>query len=262
MRPPDGFYAPESQSNPKIAYKPPANVNFKSVFETDAASPDADASSVHKKSSTITSRLTAGAFAKNDTLDHASPQSKISRSALVRPMKPPVFAAPPLPLLMPNPGPKQSTGSTASIFKRIPAGLVASTSEAPPPVSKPKSLRSAPPPPVLPSHKPQSALKPLPPPPHPSPSKKGKEKETSQSHLRTISTTHIALATDLSSQTGSASLLSIFLQGNRPDVAHVGEGVDEMEVRRGIDVSPVKGRRKGRGFIRCLILCLCYHINY
>jgi hypothetical protein len=241
MRAPDGF---EPEPEPKVTYKPPANINFKSVFETGPA-PDSDAPSVGNKG---TSRLVdSGASAKKDTTERVSKTGKSSR---VRPLKLPVFTTPPRPHAKANLDQKQPTESATSIFRRIhPDSLAASTSKAPPEPAKHK-FRPAPPLIIPPVGKPQPALKPLPPPPLPSPSKKGKEKETAQSNLRTISTTHIALATDLNSEAGSASLLSIFLQGNKPDV---GEKEEEKEVRRGIGVSPVKSGGKRRGFIRCLL---------
>ena len=198
--------------------------------------------------------MTSGTFATRSTPEHDV--SKTRKPALVRPLKPPVFSTPPRPQPKTNQDQRQSTEST---FRRIPpAFLEPSTSKTAPESSKHKSLRPAPPPPppIPPSHKPHPELKPLQPPPLPSPSKKGKEKETSQANFRTISTTHIALATDLTSQAGSASLLSIFLQGNKPDVGVLGEREEEKEIRRGVGVSPVKSGGKRRGFIRLLFISM------
>ncbi|KIM77412.1 hypothetical protein PILCRDRAFT_825380 [Piloderma croceum F 1598] len=276
---PDGFSSPEPKPKPKVAYKPPADMSFKSVFETGTSSTTADPNS--KKSLTSGRGRTTRLVLPGDTFATAAGKligtperevsavsggsSKAKKRALMRPLKPPVFSASTPPRLHQNHHRQTSTEPT---FKRMvpPAfpGLDASTStsKAQPESSKPPKPLRPPPPPIPPSHKPEPELKPLPPPlplPSASTSKKGKEKETSQSHLRTISTTHIALSTDLTSQVGSATLLSIFLQqeqgkGNKLDVARgsvfgVGER-EEKEVRRGVGVSPVKGGGKGRGFVR------------
>jgi hypothetical protein len=267
-------------SKPKVAYKPPADTSFKSVFEIGTSSitavPDSKKSLTSRRgricrlvvpddTSAVAGKLME--TPERDASAVSGGSSKTKKRALARPLKPPVFSTSTPPRLYQN---HQRQTSTELTLKRMlpPAfpGLDASTSKAQPESSKP--LRP-PPPPILPSHKPQPELKPLPPPlllPSASTSKKGKEKETSQSHLRTISTTHIALSTDLTSQVGSATLLSIFLnqeqaRENKLDVTRgsvfgVGErGVEEeKEVRRGVGASPVKGGGKGRGYVRYLFI--------
>ncbi|KAJ3781702.1 hypothetical protein GGU10DRAFT_379286 [Lentinula aff. detonsa] len=98
-------------------------------------------------------------------------------------------------------------------------------------------------PPRLPTHKPvvgQKAL-PLPPPIHlPS-------FTTPSKPLRTIATTRVARATDLSTENGAAELASIVLQN--PAVL---ETADTPEIKSGLDLSPQKSNPFGRApkFVR------------
>ncbi|KAI0799846.1 hypothetical protein BC629DRAFT_202171 [Irpex lacteus] len=96
-------------------------------------------------------------------------------------------------------------------------------------------------------------LKPVPiPPPLPLP----RPHTSSQSKMKTISTTRVALATDPRTESGSSELFSLFLRhqggggGGKGGVGVYGDAVDR-ELGRGLEVSPEKGRREGRGrFVR------------
>lgn len=80
---------------------------------------------------------------------------------------------------------------------------------------------------------------------------------TTPSKMKTISTTRVALATDPRTESGSSELFSLFLrqqnQGSGGKGAGVYGDVVERELGRGLEVSPEKVRREGRGrFVRCV----------
>lgn len=109
------------------------------------------------------------------------------------------------------------------------------------PVDKPFSRLPPPLPPVPSSSRKKAiSLKELPTPlitPRPAPTKP----------MKTISTTRVARATDLTTDDGNAELLSIFLQDHDHDPTPM-----DRELQRGLQVSPRKGGTKGKGpkFIR------------
>ena len=229
---PDGF----DRSRPQQRYKPPSNLVFKSAFDDDLGT-TVTPSKRPRTSGVSTPKVPVFPQHGNDRqLTLAKP--------LVRPLKLPVFSTPQklkLPDMNPNPNHK-----TLKKFQPIALDLIAKaetfvSSSKPKPVLRPAP---SPPPRPHPRLKPQPVLKPL----HPPPLPKGKEKEK-PSYLRTISTTHIARATDLSSEVGSANIMSIFLQ-SEPEMFGVEAEEVESEIRRGVSVSPVKGGEKRRGFIR------------
>ena len=69
--------------------------------------------------------------------------------------------------------------------------------------------------------------------------------------LKTLSTTSIAKATDLSTESGNAELASILLYDQHPDIVH--GDADRSEARRGLNFSPRKkryGQQNGPQFVR------------
>lgn len=75
--------------------------------------------------------------------------------------------------------------------------------------------------------------------------------------LRTIATTRVALATDLSTENGTAELASIFLQD--PDLG----SLDRAELRSGLDLSPHKSSSSGKGpkFVRYAFISMQLNIE-
>ncbi|KIL61358.1 hypothetical protein M378DRAFT_13542 [Amanita muscaria Koide BX008] len=69
--------------------------------------------------------------------------------------------------------------------------------------------------------------------------------------LKTLSTTSIAKATDLSTESGNAELASILLYDQHPEIVH--GDADRSEARRGLNFSPRKkryGQQSGPQFVR------------
>ena len=114
----------------------------------------------------------------------------------------------------------------------------------PPPKPPVTLLKPAVPPPPLLVNKPSSKdLKSLQPPPVPLPSNSAIDIK----NLRTISKTRVALATDLSTDTGVAELASIFLHDQHPDI----NSHPDNHHRRGLELSPEKkGKGKHSKFVR------------
>ncbi|KAJ7228237.1 hypothetical protein GGX14DRAFT_412459 [Mycena pura] len=94
------------------------------------------------------------------------------------------------------------------------------------------------------SSKSTSSLKALAPPPPPAP-----VAPSSDRIMHTISTTLIARATDLFTDNGPSELASLLIQDQHPDIQSWSTP-DDVDERRGIMVSPEKGRRGKEKFVR------------
>jgi hypothetical protein len=71
--------------------------------------------------------------------------------------------------------------------------------------------------------------------------------------MRTISTTRVARATDLRTDSGNAELASIFLHDQHPNIINLtnGDASTNIDEHRGILVSPEKDMKgKGPKFVR------------
>lgn len=108
-------------------------------------------------------------------------------------------------------------------------------------------------PPILQSSTRSASLKPLPMAP-PRPSTDRAPPPLSPSKLKTISTTHVARATDPRTENGSVELLSIFLRQRGTEFL----SADEKELRRGLEQTPEKnkGGKGQRRYIRCADVAL------
>lgn len=101
-------------------------------------------------------------------------------------------------------------------------------------------------------------LKSLQPPPVPLPSNPA----IGAKNLRTISKTRVALATDLSTNSGVLELASIFLHDQHPDIT-LPESHPDIHDGRGLGLSPEKkGKSKSFKFVRYVLLSYCLEKNY
>ena len=112
---------------------------------------------------------------------------------------------------------------------------------------------AVPPLPLLANKHSSKDLKSLQPPPVPLPS----NPVTEGKNFRTISKTRVALATDLSTDTGVAELASIFLHDQHPDITLPNSHPDKHD-GRGLGLSPErKGKGKSSKFVRCVLFSYC-----
>jgi hypothetical protein len=126
----------------------------------------------------------------------------------LRPLKPPISLV-------------ESQGNTSTTLQRLPP---------PPPMRLPETPA-----------KPHQILKSLGHPPLPS----KPSAATPAKSMRTISTTHIALTNDLSTETGKAELASIFLHDQHPEILARAE--DDEDGNLNLGVSPQKMGRASKG---------------
>ena len=126
------------------------------------------------------------------------------------------------------------------------------------PITTSVPLKPAVPPlPLLANKHSSKDLKSLQPPPVPLPS----NPVIDGKNLRTISKTRVALATDLSTDSGVAELASIFLRDQHPDITlqHSQDNRDG----RGLGLSPEKkGKGKSSKFVRYVLFSHCLGIIY
>jgi hypothetical protein len=116
---------------------------------------------------------------------------------------------------------------------------------------------AVPPLPLLANKHSSKDLKSLQPPPVPLPS----NPVIDGKNLRTISKTRVALATDLSTDSGVAELASIFLHDQHPDIA-LQHSHDHRD-GRGLGLSPKKkGKGKGFKFVRYVLFSHCLGITF
>jgi hypothetical protein len=104
------------------------------------------------------------------------------------------------------------------------------------------SLHRLPPPPIPPPETPSKPLKSLGPPPVPF-----KPFATPDKSMRTISTTHIALMNDLSTESGKAELASIFLHDQHPDILAHAEDSEDGNLNLGVSPQKMGRTSKGKG---------------
>ena len=216
----DGFSKPPSKpKTPALKQKPPT---FTSAFTTSIDHPTpSKATALHTPLRTL--KPLTRAFATTQLVNDDAPRQ-------LRPAPPPV-------LHIPNDTP------TVTLKHRPPPllNLQASTSNI--------LLKSLPPPmpiettPIL--KPPSKVLKPLIP-PNP-PELQHTSAEVTNKEMRTISTTHIARATDLSTDRGVTELASIFLHDQHPDILLPNEPGASIHHMRGLDISPEK---KGKGKLK------------
>ncbi|KAG6829035.1 hypothetical protein H0H87_012822 [Tephrocybe sp. NHM501043] len=128
---------------------------------------------------------------------------------------------------------KEKQKLSVSRLQTLPNLSLAETST----VITPHLLRRRPPPPVL-SSKPAPVLKNL-----PAPTTFASAEMTIDPSLRTISTTEIALATDLFTDSGTAELAHIFLQDQHPEIAVPNR---QWDYEWNIGMSPMK-HSSGKG---------------
>ncbi|KAF8154029.1 hypothetical protein B0H34DRAFT_75033 [Crassisporium funariophilum] len=140
-----------------------------------------------------------------------------------------------------NSGTKPSTH--ASHLVRPPPAFKA---YAVPSTSKPSLQQAVPPPQPIPNKPLSKALKSVRPPPIPEPHNVRSDRKD----LRTILTTSVARATDLSTENGPAELASIFLHDQQPDMSLLSSYHDNHD-KRGLELSPEKkGKWKTPKLIR------------
>ena len=238
MAPPDGFTTAR-----KSVYKPVVP-QFSSAFNGDRAS----------------DRKSSGSSSSKDNCGSVLSKLSIVEEALAdKPKERKVLHA----LVPSKPDTRTFTPRTPSTF--LPAlhgSLISSQPKIDAPILK---LRPPPKPPIMPSyHTPittSALLKPaVPPPPLLGNKHLSKELKSLQppviplpsdpvidgKSLRTISNTRVALATDLSTDSGVAELASIFLHDQHPDITLPNSHPDDHD-RRGLGLSPEK-KSKGKFF--------------
>ncbi|KAJ7162093.1 hypothetical protein C8R46DRAFT_1037365 [Mycena filopes] len=241
MGPADGFSKPRTrQPAPKSAAP-----RFTSAF--DAPAPPTTRVKPPSKSSF--DNILPVRFVDSEA-QVAEPRKK---AAVPEPPKPPLMRAlkPPIPLF--NSAPPKPKPPAPAVAQRPPPPPPLPSF--PPPISKTAALRHlappAPPAPTPSSSKlkaPTAPLKPLVPPLPPAPATPSSDRA-----LRTISTTLLARATDLFTDSGASELASIFLHDQHPDVQQSQfpgpDDVDggDVDGRRGIMMSPEKGGGNGKG---------------
>ena len=261
MAPPDGFTSTTATTARKPVYKP-AIPQFSSAFNGDHIS-DPTSTGTFKPSSS-----------SRESTDNLRPV--LSKSSIVEgadnPKERKVLRA----LVPSKPDSRTFTPRTPSAF--LPAlhgSLISSQLKIDAPILR---LRPPPKPPIMPSyHTPittsTSALfKPaVPPPPLLANKQFSKELKSLQplvilppsnpaidgKSLRTISNTRVALATDLSTDSGVAELASIFLHDQHPDITLPNSHPDNHD-GRGLRLSPEKkSKGKSSKLIRYAIFSYC-----
>lgn len=246
----NSFAAPAATK--RVTYKPPA-ANFQSAFQTGAPKGPIDDDSKEKKKPkafrimkppTLAFGLSGPSASPGNTARKAAKKvgghtAQLTLATTTSPTRPRV-----------KPRSESSATTHAARVQHAPTPQpIASSSKLPAqPNIEPKTtyLRPAQPPPMpmINVRAKPAVLKSLQAPKLPV----FGEEASSSKGLRTISTTHIARATDINSDSGAASLFSISLQDREDDTTEDGL---EKEMKRGIGLSPVKaGRNKARGFAR------------
>lgn len=219
----DGFSKPPSKpKTPALKQKPPT---FTSAFTSSID---------HPTPSKATALRTPLRTLKPLAPTFAAPQSvNDDARRQLRPAPPPVLHIPhdtPTVTLKHRPPPLLNLQASTSniLLKSLPPPMPIETT----PIRKPPSKVLKPLiPPILPElqHTPASAT---------------------NKEMRTISTTHIARATDISTDSGVSELASIFLHDQHPDILLLNEPGASVHHMRGLDLSPEK-KGKGRAkFIR------------
>ncbi|KZP30125.1 hypothetical protein FIBSPDRAFT_144635 [Athelia psychrophila] len=233
----------------RVAYKPPA-ANFQSAFQTGEPKGPIDDGSSEKKKPKAFRTMKPPTLAFGLSGPSASPGNTPRKAAKkVGGHAVQLTSATTTSPTRPRVKPRSESSAVIHAARNPPPQPIASSSKLPAPPNielKTKSRRPAPPPPVpmINVRAKPAVLKSL-----QAPKRQALGEELSPSKgLRTISTTHMARATDINSDGGAVSLFSISLQGR--EVADAEDGL-ETEMRRGIGLSPVKaGRNKARGFAR------------
>ncbi|KAJ7121344.1 hypothetical protein C8R43DRAFT_1033922 [Mycena crocata] len=216
MPPPDGFSKPKTRPVSKASAP-----KFTSGFDAPPVTA--------KRPSKVIEVQRVSKFADSDAPDAVRPKPQM------RALKPPI------PLL--DSGSRPVATSSPQPAPRIPPLPIF-----PLPASKNAALRQlaplpAPPVPVASSFKLTTTFKPLAPPPLPP------STASSDRNLRTISTTLIARATDLFTDNGASELASILLHDQHPDI-QFSSTPDDVDERRGIQMSPEKSGRGKEKFVR------------
>ena len=145
-------------------------------------------------------------------------------------------------------------GSLISSQLKIDAPILQLRPPPKPPITTSAPLKPAvPPPPLLANKQFSKDLKSLQPPivaPPSNPAIDGKS-------LRTISNTLVALATDLSTDSGVAELASIFLRDQHPDITLPNSHPDYHD-GRGLGLSPEKSKGKSSKLVRYALFSYCF----
>ncbi|RDB23929.1 hypothetical protein Hypma_009243 [Hypsizygus marmoreus] len=219
---PDGFEKPKQVAAPKISAP-----KFSSGF--DDGGPQPAQKPVSKSKPEVMPQFSGKPVSRSKPVSLQKPTSKTNLKHIPVPN-------------FPLPGPTKE--KDPPVFRVLPApDLRPATKDDALPSAR-LNLRPPPPPPPLPvvtSSKPIVPLKYFQAPSIPAPVEKASDKR-----MRTISTTEIALATDLFTESGTAELAHIILHDQHPEIA--GQNKDES-LEWNIGMSPQKGAKyiKGKG---------------